>query len=83
MRGSGSAPDRCSWSLSGLPGSVVSADGRFVYVANRLHNSIGFFSIDEAGKLALVGEEMDASQHEASLKGSRKRTRLARGSASR
>ncbi|MDR3405681.1 MAG: beta-propeller fold lactonase family protein [Chthoniobacter sp.] len=37
---------------------AVSADGRFVYVANRLHDSIAFFSVDEkTGKLTLLGEE--------------------------
>jgi 6-phosphogluconolactonase len=32
----------------------VSSDGRFVYVANRLHNSIACFSIGEAGRLAFA-----------------------------
>jgi 6-phosphogluconolactonase len=36
---------------------LVSADGRFVYVGNRLHDSIGIFSIDSAGKLAFVADE--------------------------
>lgn len=36
---------------------AVAADGRFVYAANRLHNSIAIFSVDRAGRLALVGEE--------------------------
>jgi 6-phosphogluconolactonase len=36
---------------------MVSPDGRFVYAANRLHDSIAFFSIGEAGTLKFVGEE--------------------------
>ena len=36
---------------------LVSADGRFVYVGNRLHDSIGIFSIDSAGTLAFVADE--------------------------
>ena len=36
---------------------MVSADGKFVYAANRLHDSIGFFSISEVGTLTFVGEE--------------------------
>jgi 6-phosphogluconolactonase (cycloisomerase 2 family) len=36
---------------------MVSADGKFVYAANRLHDSIAFFSISDAGTLTLVGEE--------------------------
>ena len=35
---------------------VVSADGRFVYAANRLHDSIGFFSVGKQGELTFVGE---------------------------
>jgi 6-phosphogluconolactonase len=35
---------------------MVSADGKFVYAANRLHDSIAFFSIGEAGTLTFVGE---------------------------
>lgn len=35
----------------------VSADGRFVYGANRLHDSIGIFSVGADGALAYVGEE--------------------------
>lgn len=35
----------------------VSADGRFVYAANRLHDSIGIFSVDNgSGRLTRVGE---------------------------
>ncbi len=37
---------------------MVSADGRFVYAANRLHDGIAFFSVDEkTGTLTFVGEE--------------------------
>lgn len=36
---------------------LVSADGRFVYVANRLHDSIAWFSIGPSGTLTRVGEE--------------------------
>jgi 6-phosphogluconolactonase (cycloisomerase 2 family) len=36
---------------------VVSADGRFVYAANRLHDSIAFFSVSPSGTLTLAGEE--------------------------
>lgn len=36
---------------------MVSADGRFVYAGNRLHDSIGIFSVGRNGELAFVGEE--------------------------
>jgi 6-phosphogluconolactonase len=36
---------------------LVSADGRFVYVGNRLHDSIGIFSVGTNGALTFVGEE--------------------------
>jgi 6-phosphogluconolactonase len=36
---------------------LVSADGRFVYAGNRLHDSIGIFSVGPNGALAFVGEE--------------------------
>ncbi|MEO6788878.1 MAG: lactonase family protein [Chthoniobacteraceae bacterium] len=35
----------------------VSADGRFVYAGNRLHDSIAIFSIGENGTLTFIGEE--------------------------
>jgi 6-phosphogluconolactonase len=35
----------------------ISADGRFVYAANRLHDSIAIFSIGADGRLTWVGEE--------------------------
>jgi 6-phosphogluconolactonase len=52
--------------ISSLPGRftgtnftsevTVSPDGKFVYAANRLHDSIAFFSIDEGGALTFSGE---------------------------
>ena len=36
---------------------LVSADGRFVYAGNRLHDSIGIFSIGQNGELAFIEEE--------------------------
>jgi 6-phosphogluconolactonase (cycloisomerase 2 family) len=36
---------------------VISSDGRFLYAANRLHDTIAWFSIAPNGTLALVGEE--------------------------
>ena len=36
---------------------LVSADGRYVYAGNRLHDSIAIFSVGPAGSLTLVGEE--------------------------
>jgi 6-phosphogluconolactonase (cycloisomerase 2 family) len=36
---------------------LVSADGRFVYAGNRLHDSIGIFSVGSDGALKYVGEE--------------------------
>ena len=36
---------------------LVSADGRFVYAGNRLHDSIGIFSVGPEGDLTYVGEE--------------------------
>jgi 6-phosphogluconolactonase (cycloisomerase 2 family) len=38
-------------------GILVSADGRFVYAGNRLHDSIGIFAIDSQGALRHVGDE--------------------------
>jgi 6-phosphogluconolactonase (cycloisomerase 2 family) len=35
---------------------VVSPDGRFVYAANRLHDSIAFFAISPTGTLTFAGE---------------------------
>jgi 6-phosphogluconolactonase len=36
---------------------LVSADGRFVYAGNRLHDSIGIFSVSKSGALTFIGEE--------------------------
>jgi 6-phosphogluconolactonase len=36
---------------------LVSTDGRFVYAGNRLHDSIGIFSVGKDGALSYVGEE--------------------------
>src|SRR5579859_1524118 len=36
---------------------LVSADGRFVYAGNRLHDSIGIFSVGPEGDLTFAGEE--------------------------
>ncbi len=36
---------------------LVSADGRFVYAGNRLHDSIGIFAVGEDGTLSFVGDE--------------------------
>lgn len=36
---------------------MTSPDGRFVYAANRLHDSIAWFSVDANGALRLEGEE--------------------------
>jgi len=36
---------------------LVSSDGRFVYAGNRLHDSIGIFSVGEGGTLKYVGDE--------------------------
>jgi 6-phosphogluconolactonase len=36
---------------------AISADGRFVYAANRLHDSIAWFRIGSDGALTLAGEE--------------------------
>jgi 6-phosphogluconolactonase (cycloisomerase 2 family) len=36
---------------------LVSADGRFMYAGNRLHDSIGIFSIGSRGTLTYIGEE--------------------------
>ncbi len=52
-----------STSAPGFAGSnfcseiLVSADGRFVYAGNRLHDSIGIFSVGPTGELTYVGEE--------------------------
>jgi 6-phosphogluconolactonase (cycloisomerase 2 family) len=35
----------------------VSQDGRFVYAANRLHDTIAIFTVNGGGRLELIGEE--------------------------
>ena len=35
----------------------MSADGRFVYAGNRLHDSIAIFSVGETGELTYLTEE--------------------------
>ncbi len=36
---------------------LVSADGKFVYAGNRLHDSIAIFSVGVSGELTFIGEE--------------------------
>jgi 6-phosphogluconolactonase len=36
---------------------LVSADGRFVYAGNRLHDSVGIFSVGRNGELTFVADE--------------------------
>ena len=36
---------------------LVSADGKFVYAGNRLHDSVGILSVGDGGELRYVGEE--------------------------
>jgi 6-phosphogluconolactonase len=36
---------------------LASADGRYIYAGNRLHDSIGIFSVAANGRLTYVGEE--------------------------
>jgi 6-phosphogluconolactonase (cycloisomerase 2 family) len=36
---------------------LVSADGRFVYAGNRLHDSIGIFAVGPGGELTNIGDE--------------------------
>jgi len=38
-------------------GILVSDDGRFVYVGNRLHDSIGIFAVEDDGELSWVADE--------------------------
>ena len=46
---------------------LVSADGRFVYAGNRLHDSIGIFSVGPNGDLTYVGEEWTRGNYPAQL----------------
>jgi len=36
---------------------LISGDGRFVYAGNRLHDSVGIFSVGKTGVLTFIGEE--------------------------
>ncbi|MEA3212116.1 MAG: 6-phosphogluconolactonase [Chthoniobacter sp.] len=36
---------------------MISADGRFIYAGNRLHDGIAIFSVGETGALTFLGEE--------------------------
>ncbi|HET7842495.1 MAG TPA: lactonase family protein [Terriglobia bacterium] len=45
----------------------VSSDGRFVYAANHLHDSIAIFSVAETGKLAYVGAEWTRGDYPRSI----------------
>jgi 6-phosphogluconolactonase len=36
---------------------VITPNGRFIYVANRLHNSIAWFAVEGDGRVGWVGEE--------------------------
>jgi 6-phosphogluconolactonase len=36
---------------------MMSPDGKFVYAANRLHDSIAFFAVGRTGELTFIGEE--------------------------
>jgi 6-phosphogluconolactonase (cycloisomerase 2 family) len=63
QRGRLTAKQRISSLPKGFAGTdftseiVVSPDGRFAYAANRLHDSIAWFSIAETGELTLLGEQ--------------------------
>ncbi len=47
---------------------IVSADGRFLYAGNRLHDSIAIFSIGDTGELTCVGEEWTQGNYPRSFK---------------
>ncbi|MDO8540533.1 MAG: lactonase family protein [Opitutaceae bacterium] len=48
-------------------GIMVSPDGKFVYAANRLHDSIAWFAIAESGSLTLVATEWTRGDYPRSL----------------
>ncbi|QDV37609.1 lactonase family protein [Tautonia plasticadhaerens] len=48
-------------------GILVSGDGRFVYAGNRLHDSIGIFSVGPTGELTHLGEEWTRGDYPRSL----------------
>ena len=62
------APDDLDPAAPVLPGRnfcseiLVSADGRFVYAGNRLHDSIAIFSVGSDGRLTLRRRRMDARE---------------------
>ncbi|HVB28356.1 MAG TPA: lactonase family protein [Terriglobia bacterium] len=45
----------------------ISSDGRFVYAANRLHDSISYFSIGPEGRLTYIGEEWTRGDYPRSI----------------
>ena len=63
--------------ISGLPagftgtsyasGLILSKDGKLLYAANRLHDSISIFSIDNAGRPTLIAEEFTRGDYPRSL----------------
>jgi 6-phosphogluconolactonase len=42
---------------------LVSADGRFVYGGNRLHDSIAIFAVGRTGELTFVADEPTRGNH--------------------
>ena len=49
---------------SNFPAEVmISADGKFLYASNRLHDSIAWFSISATGTLTWAGEEWTRGDH--------------------
>jgi 6-phosphogluconolactonase (cycloisomerase 2 family) len=48
-------------------GILVSADGRFVYAGNRLHDSVAIFSVGPSGTLTYVGGEWTRGNYPRSL----------------
>lgn len=45
----------------------VSADGKFVYAANRLHDSVAIFSVGDQGRLTHLGEEWTRGDYPRSI----------------
>ncbi len=45
----------------------ISSDGKFVYTANRLHDSISFFSIGAEGRLTYLGEDWTRGDYPRSI----------------
>jgi 6-phosphogluconolactonase (cycloisomerase 2 family) len=46
---------------------MLSPDAKFVYAANRLHDSIAWFSVNEAGTLTFAGEEWTRGDYPSSF----------------